>query len=109
MDSQEKKDLKNIRYYKGSVKQFKQMFDLIKGLLIFQKCRKSLTKEALKHKLTKSIITLSNFSLILYCRDRMNGTVVDFKRYNFHSMNNIRSFFNGIKLNDTKCYIVRAR
>ena len=90
-------------------KQFKQIFDLIKGLLIFQMCRKSLTKEALKHKLTKSIITLSNFSLILYCRDRMNGAVVDFKRYNFHSMNNIRSFFNGIKLNDTKCYIVRAR
>jgi len=31
MDSQEKKDLKNIRYYKGSVKQFKQMFDDLAG------------------------------------------------------------------------------
>ena len=31
MDSQEKKDLKNIRYYKGSVKQFKQLFDDLAG------------------------------------------------------------------------------
>jgi len=31
MDSQERKDLKSIRYYKGSVKQFKQMFDDLAG------------------------------------------------------------------------------
>ena len=31
MDSQERKDLKNIRYFKGSVKQFKQMFDDLAG------------------------------------------------------------------------------
>ena len=31
MDNQERKDLKHIRYYKGSVKQFKQLFDDLAG------------------------------------------------------------------------------
>jgi len=31
MDSQESKDLKHIRHYKGSVKQFKQLFDDLAG------------------------------------------------------------------------------
>jgi len=31
MDSQEKKDANSIRHYKGSVKQFKQMFDDLAG------------------------------------------------------------------------------
>ena len=31
MDSQERSDLKHIRYFKGSVKQFKQLFDDLAG------------------------------------------------------------------------------
>tara|TARA_R100001591_G_C4225505_1_gene150403 strand:- start:90 stop:299 length:210 start_codon:yes stop_codon:yes gene_type:complete len=31
MDNQERSDLKHIRYFKGSVKQFKQLFDDLAG------------------------------------------------------------------------------